>query len=224
MRIVTVLRSRNLQINPNPFSRDVRLGPSEFQPVHVQALAKQLEKWAPFSTFECLTDVDVPGVKCIPLVHDWPGWWAKMEVFAPRMTGDFLFMDLDTIITGSLEDIEQTSKLTMLRDFYRDGKKLKEGLGGGLMYLTEESRAEPWNYFSKHPTSYMQTYRRGEQHLLETYYLRTADRWQDVLPGQVISWKVHCAALNRVPENARAVCFHGQPRPWIVPQFAHLYR
>lgn len=214
MRIVTVLQTKALHA--------LHHGSSEFKPSHVQALKRQIDQWAPFASFECLTDVDIPGVDCKPLEKDWPGWWAKMNLFSPTMKGDFLFMDIDTAIVGPLDDIERVDRLTMLRDFYRDGKKLKEGLGGGLMYLTERAREEPWGYFSKHPVSYMRTYARGEQHLLETYYLGNARRWQDEVPGQVVSWKVHCQ--NGVPPDARVICFHGQPRPWAVGQFLHLYR
>lgn len=214
MRIVSVFQSRALHaLQPNT---------GEFKPSHVIALQKQLEKWAPLSTFECLSSEDIPGVNCIPLEHNWPGWWSKLELFSPKMKGDFLFMDLDTVIVGPMDDFEQIDNLTMLRDFYRDGKKLREGLGGGLMFLPERFREEPWSYFSKHPASYMRQYPRGEQHLLETYWLNTAERWQDKLPGQVVSWKVHCQ--NGVPPEARLIAFHGQPRPWAVPQFLELYR
>lgn len=214
MRIVTVLQTRALHA--------LQPGSSEFKVEHVQALKRQIDKWAPLASFECLSDVDVPGVETIPLEHKWPGWWAKMNLFSPSIKGDFLFMDIDTVIVGPLDDIARVKKLTMLRDFYRDGKKLKEGLGGGLMYLTEEARSEPWYYFSSHPASYMRTYARGEQHLLETYYLNSAARWQDVAPNQVVSWKVHCQ--NGMLLDARIVCFHGKPRPWEVGAFLHLYR
>jgi hypothetical protein len=214
VRVVTVLQSRALHaLHPNS---------SEFKASHVLALKRQIEKWAPFASFECLTDLKIPYVDCQPLENNWPGWWAKMNLFSPKMKGDFLFMDLDTVILGPLDDIARVNKLTMLRDFYRDGKKYKEGLGGGLMYLTEESREEPWRYFSSHPASYMRTYVRGEQHLLENYYLKSAQRWQDVVPGQVVSHKVHCQ--NGVPPDARIVCFHGKPRPFEVGLYLHLYR
>lgn len=214
MRIVTVLQTRALHaLHP---------GSSEFKIEYVQALKRQIDKWAPLASFECLSDVDVPGVECRKLKRGWPGWWSKLELFDPELRGDFLFMDIDTVIVGPLDDIGRVKKLTMLRDFYRDGKKLKEGLGGGLMYLTEEARKEPWKYFSEHPASYMRTYARGEQHLLETYWLNKADRWQDEVPNQVVSWKVHCS--KGIPLDARIICFHGKPRPWEVGAFLHLYR
>lgn len=211
MRIVTVLKSRAL------------LGPSEFTPGHVKALHRQVEKWAPLAEFICLSDIDIPGVECRALRHNWPGWWSKLELLAPELGGDFLYMDLDTIIAGPLDDFEQITKLTLLRDFYRDGKKLREGLGGGLIYLPAGAGREVWDEFTVNPQATMQLYRRGDQHFFEKFWLKSADRWQDVLPGQVVSWKVHCAAKNSIPPDARIVCFHGQPRPWGVPQFRNLY-
>lgn len=205
MRVVTVLKSGG-----------------DFKPLHVAALQRQIGKWAPFASFECLTDMDVPGVNCRPLVRNWPGWWSKMELFDPDLPGGFLFMDLDTVIVGPLDDIEKVDKLTLLRDFYRDGVKLKEGLGGGLLYLTDPERQPLWDNFTVRPSLTMAMNRRGDQHYFEHFWLRKHQRWQDVVPGQVISYKVHCA--HGIPPDARVICFHGKPRPWEVGQFLHLYR
>lgn len=212
MRVVTVLRSRGL------------LGPSEFKPAHVVALQKQVLEYSPFANFECLTDVEIPGVNCRKLKRNFPGWWSKIEMFDPELGGGFLFMDLDTVITGPLEDFGCITKRTLLRDFYRDGTKLRDGLGGGLIYLPEGDGREIWDEFTANPRAMMNLYPRGDQFLFEKYWLgKATDRWQDVLPGQVVSWKVHCAKENRVPHEANIVCFHGIPRPWAVPQFRHLY-
>lgn len=168
--------------------------------------------------------MEVPGIETTPLVKKWPGWWSKMELFAPSMKGDFLFMDLDTVIVGPLDGFERVSKLTILRDFYRDGKKLKEGLQSSLMFLPESSRQGPWDDFMCNPALSMMMHRYGgDQKLLEGHYIGHAALWQDVLPGQVVSWKVNCTN-GIVPPEASIVCFHGKPRPWAVGQFLHLYR
>lgn len=211
MRIVTVFNSRSLTG-----------AAQEYKPQHVQILKQQIDEWAPGNEFECISDVSIPGIFCHKYSSGWPGWWAKMEMFSPAIPGDFLFVDLDTVITGWLNDILAVRKLTLLRDFYRDGKKLKEGLGGGLMYLPDESRAQVWNYWKTQPQLHMRMYPRGDQFLFERFFLNTADRWQDVVPDQVVSYKVHCQ--NGVPPDARVICFHGKPRPWEVGQFLHLYR
>lgn len=216
MRIVTVFNTRTLR-------RGLHTHDPEFTPGHVLALQRQLAQYAPGFPFECLSDVKVPGVECRPLRHGWPGWWAKMELFDPEVPGDFLFMDLDTVITGPLDDILAVRKLTLLRDFFRDGKKLKEGLGGGLIYLPADARRDVWGFWMQQPQLQMRVYSRGDQFLMEKFYLNTAQRWQDVVPGQVVSWKVHCKG-DIVPPEARVVCFHGQPRPWAVGKLLHLYR
>jgi hypothetical protein len=214
MRIVTVLQTRALHaLHP---------GSSEFKPLHVEALARQIEKYAPLASFEVLSDVAVPGILCRKLKRNWPGWWSKMELFDPELKGDFLFMDLDTVLVGPLDDVLKVEKLTTLRDFYRDGKKLKEGLGGGLMFLPESERQQIWTEFTANPALSMRMNARGDQHFFEHYWLNRASRWQDVLPGQVVSHKVHCQ--NGVPPDARVLCFHGNPRPWQVGQYSHLYR
>lgn len=211
MRILTAFNSRSL------FG-----GPQEYTIEHVHALQRQLEKWAPGVPFECISNVKIPGVTCIPYKRAWPGWWIKMSLMDPEIPGDFLFMDLDTVITGPLDDILAVRKLTLLRDFYRDGKKLKEGLGGGVMYLPDDVRAPVWDFWMQQPQLQMRMYARGDQFLFERFWLGSARRWQDVVPGQVVSWKVNCQ--NGIPPDARIVCFHGQPRPFNVGQFLHLYR
>lgn len=210
MRIVTVLNSRTLHGEA-----------PEFLPKHVYALRDQCAKWAPGVPFEVISDK--PVAAGWHYTAGWPGWWLKMALFDPDIPGDFLFMDLDTVITGPLDDILAVRKLTLLRDFYRDGKKLKEGLGGGLIYLPEADRAAMWDFWNTNPALNMRLYARGDQHLFERLWLQKADRWQDVVPGQVVSWKVHCKG-DVIPPDARIVCMHGKPRPWEVGKFLELYR
>lgn len=211
MRILTVFNSRSLTG-----------AAQEYTPRHVQILKEQIDKWAPGNEFECISDKPIPGITCHMHNGRWPGWWAKLEMFDPSVPGDFLFLDLDTVVTGPLDDICAVRKLTLLRDFYRDGKKLKEGLGGGLMYLPESVRKQVWDFWMTNPQLHMRMYPRGDQFLFERFWLNVADRWQDVVPGQVVSYKVHCG--RGVPPDARVVCFHGQPRPWSAGPFLHLYR
>jgi hypothetical protein len=45
------------------------------------------------------------------------------------------------------------------------------------------------------------------------------DRWQELVPDQVFSYKAHIRD-RAVPPSARVVCFHGKPRPWEVEELA----
>lgn len=206
MRIVTVLRSGG-----------------DFKAVHVQTLQRQCAKFLPACDFVCLADVDVPGVERWPIETLLPGWWAKMNLFAPAIRGDILYMDLDTVLIGT-PDVWLESKPIMLRDFYRDGvyKGRAEGLQSSVMFLPEHVRGEIYDAFMGNPIYHMQHFQRGgDQAFLEQYWLDKADRWQVIAPGQFVSWKVHCQ--NGVPPDAKIIIFHGQPRPWHVPQFKDLY-
>lgn len=202
----------------------------DFKISHVHALKRQLDQFAPFDDFICLSDVNVPGVNTIKLKSQWPGYWAKMELFDPEIKGDFLYMDLDTVILDDISHFE-VGKTTLLRDFYRDGvhrsRSLNivkpEGLGSGLMYLCEKDRGQVWRAFNRAPLNAINlNINLGDQGFLEKYFLNDADRWQDVLPGQVVSWKVHCLA-GHIPPSAKIVCMHGTPRPWAVNNFRKLY-
>ena len=62
--------------------------------------------------FVCLTDQPkrMPqGVRAIPIATPKPGtkgWWAKIELFKPgRFGGRVLYLDLDTLIVGSLDEV-----------------------------------------------------------------------------------------------------------------------
>jgi hypothetical protein len=47
--------------------------------------------------FVCLSNTDVPCER-IPLEHNWPGWWSKIELFRPELFDDrVLYLDLDVI-------------------------------------------------------------------------------------------------------------------------------
>lgn len=176
----------------------------DFTPAHVQWLAAQVPGLV------CLSDVDVPGVPVIPLRYGWPGWWAKLELFRPGIEGDLLYLDLDTVVLGDLAEFD-VGATTVLRDFYAPGR-----MGSGFMYLAEMDRPPVWAAFIQDPERHMRECvtqeRWGDQGFLQGVLV--AQRWQDVLPGRVVSYKAHCG--RGVPPGAKVVCFHGKPRPWEV--------
>ena len=200
-------------------------GGGEYEPRHVYLLRDQIEKHLPGANFVALADQHLVNTPRLPLKHaNLTGWWAKMELFDPSLRGDILYFDLDTVIVGSLEQIASIGKLAILRDFYRDGvRKPENGLQSSAMYLPEDCRAEVWEAFNKNVFQTISHYRArglGDQAFLETLWLDKAARWQDELPGQFVSYKVHCnpqwktGAPGTIPEGARVVIAHGKPRPW----------
>lgn len=165
----------------------------------------------------------------IPLDHDWPGWWAKMELF--RLRGPLLYLDLDTIIAGSLDPLVSwaalhTDDLMMLRGFYRrdccSGVLVWGGSVGWIFELFERDVANA-TFLFRSGAMRMRNRRglfRGDQEWLSKVLKDRVDSprvfmAQDVLPG-VYSYKVHIKDSGRLPDDARMICFHGHPRPHEV--------
>jgi hypothetical protein len=180
----------------------------DYGPDDVRRLRDGVEAHLPGARFVCLSDVDVPCER-IPLRHDWPGWWSKLNLFSPEVTGDFLYLDLDSIITGDLSDLASLNRLAIMRDVLRP-----DGLQSSCMFLPEGDRAAVWEAFTADPAGNMARFHSGgDQAFLESLWLPGPARIQDLLPGQLVSYKADVRKLGRVPDNARAVIFHGAPRP-----------
>lgn len=176
----------------------------------------------PFS-FVCLTDTPfhptgAPRLRVFPLRENWPGFWAKMELFRPDLFGmagaRVLYFDLDTIICGRLEPIAaaaESAPLVMLRDFYRP-----EHYGSGVMGFRARDFDFIYEQFKKAPAEHIHrtSARYGDQNVIEQMAPGAAF-FQDVVPGHILSYKVHCGqALEAAPAGASLICFHGIPKPW----------
>lgn len=181
----------------------------EYRLEHVEMLKRGVDEHIEHGGFICLSDVELPRMRRIPLMHGWPGWWAKMELFSPILHGDILYFDLDTVIEGPLTI---PTRLTLLRDFYKDGVHKPERVQSGMMFLPEADRARVWERWIADPIGHMRAFR-GDGEYLHSILFETADRWQDVAPGEVCSYKVHVREGIK-PPNAKVICFHGKPRPW----------
>ena len=146
----------------------------------------------------------------------WPGWWCKMALFEPHIKGDLLYFDLDTVIADDLSDIFAVKKLTVLSDFNKP-----EIMASGMMFIPEAERAAVWEEWIKDPQKHIADRGKyfGDGGFLGRFW-GNAHRWQDVLPGQVVSYKKHVRGKG-IPPEARVICFHGKPRPrdvnWKVP-------
>jgi len=158
-------------------------------------------------TFQCLSDVDVPCER-IPLRHDWPGWWAKLEVFRV-VDGPTLYLDLDTVVTGSLDHLADIqSDFAMLRNFNNP-----QMVGSGVMWFRKPLR-KVYDRFCERPYKWIQYHeeRRDGTYLGDQAFIwDSLGRQIDRLPMETIkSYKYHCT--KGLPENTSLVCFHGLPK------------
>lgn len=174
---------------------------------HVQWLAKQVPGLV------CVADQHIPGVKTVPMPNKWPGWWSKMNLWDPLcIQDDIFFIDLDTVVVGDVQELigAANGNTTMLSDFY-----WPEKAASGLMYISHKDKLAVYEEWYKDTKKHMQAPRSrgviGDQGFLGKV-LTNVQRWQDVAPGKVVSYKVHCK--KGFPKDASVVCFHGKPRPW----------
>jgi hypothetical protein len=184
-----------------------------YTPEWVWALKRNVaEHLAEPHEFRVLSDLPAFGPFGIPLLHGWPGWWAKMELFRPGIfdSSPVLYLDLDTLVTGDLSELAAYPGLiAMVSDFYRP----QFGQSGVMAWNPAGSPAQVvWEKFIANPASEMQRLRDDGQciYRLLVENGKPPDRLQELYPGQVTSYKVHAA--GGPPQDARLVCLHGSPK------------
>jgi len=187
----------------------------EYHPWHVAWLHSQVARRLPGLRFVCLSDVPVTCER-LPLLYGWPGWWSKVELFRPEIKGDTLFFDLDTVIVGDLSTVASVGRTTLLSDMGNADLIARKAANSSVMYLTESDRAQVWERWIADPNGHMARYGElGDQAMIgEVLY--ECDRWQDVLPGALLSYKIDVFPGETVRADCAVVYFHGRPRPWKV--------
>jgi hypothetical protein len=193
---------------------------TRYSPAYVNILHDMVRRHLTLShRFVCLTD-DPAGLNCeaMPIVPNLPTWWGKLTLFRHPIPGRVLFLDLDTVIVGNIDGFAAyDGPFCVVRPFYRDW-----GFNSSIMSIAAGFGHHIWDRFAVNPQAAIDRCRReadprwnlGDQRWIELTVER-ADWWQDVLPGQLASYKVHCGN-GLPPPDARIVCFHGKPDPHDV--------
>jgi hypothetical protein len=190
LKVITVLRSGG-----------------EFKRKHVEKIKAMAERHITHEfLFICLTDTASEEYD-IPLVHNWPRWWAKMEMF--NIQGPAIFFDLDTIITGNIDDIIESLKneeFVTLRDAYRRGSNI----GSGIMSWSKDIS---YLYHAFEKDVGQSIHLRGDQDFIQKA-VKQNTFLQDY-SREIVSFKAdisHGKQYNK--EKHKIVFFHGLPRPW----------
>jgi hypothetical protein len=176
-------------------------------------------------SFVCYTDNPQnirENVKIEPIPFYTGDWYSKIGLYNQDLHllhEQIFYFDLDTVITGNLDDIlSYTGDFILLRDFYR-----KNGYGSGLMSW----RPPAVNHMSKNYTRGYKA-RFGDQGWCEEQY-PGADIWQEQYPKKIISYKVHIVDKGKLRnpnytrhsgslDTASIICFHGRPNPHEVKE------
>lgn len=176
----------------------------------------------------CYTDNPVgvvPDVKCYPLpeislpkrIENKP--WRKISLWRPELTGlsgDVLFVDLDVVITGSIDDFfdyEPNSTFCVIENWSQPGSKIGNTSVyrfrvGAHPYLFNDLVNDPDRILASFPNS--QTY--ISRSIREMRYWPQS--WcvsfkHSLLPR----WPLNFFKSAPLPPNTKVVCFTGKPDP-----------
>jgi hypothetical protein len=168
--------------------------------------------------------------RLVPLLHGWPGWWSKAELFrGDWRKGDerpVLYLDLDTAVTGDLTSVlvpafSEVGKgaIVMLEDFGSE-RGIRVGCAASGVMVWSGNFTAPYEERVRIGISEAAPWW-AEQEAIENC-ARASDKkvsfLQKITPANsVISYKWQ-AAVGGVPkeklsEATKLVCFHGRPRP-----------
>ncbi len=181
---------------------------------------------------EDITTIDVSG-------YELPGWWNKLLLFNPEIEYPFgthrkitecrrLFLDLDTVIVGNIDELASyDGRFCIMR-----GAQVSYRFGSALMSIAPNFGFKVWDDFKRWQLD------EPDEHIKSAYWLceKTGDgnwiqlvlgdqdRWQDLYPDQLASFKVHCGPFMGIPEGAKIIYFHGHPRPHDVANIGWMKR
>ena len=196
-----------------------------FTPEWVWRINRQIRQHLAPDRLVCLTDVDLgresqsgdlkfenrdSGCVSLPLVHDWPGWFSKLELFRPGLfDGPVVYFDLDTLLVKALPEFRpaEPRRLTMLTDFYNpdqpaSGMMLWDGTRYGHIY--EKFAAKP---------RFAEGMENSDGAIIGKHCV---ERIQDIWPGLAGSYKAD--KLQSGPKDFGVVCFHGKPKQHQVDE------
>jgi hypothetical protein len=163
--------------------------------------------------------------------------WRKIGLWnheLPGVSGDVLFMDLDVVITGSVDeffDHSPGSTFCVIENWTQPGSKIGNTSVyrfrvGAHPYLYEDLQRDPEAILAKFPNS--QTY--------ISHSIRSMEYWpapwcvsfkHSLMPR----WPLNFFVTTPLPPDTKVVCFTGKPDPdeardgrWPAPWYKKIYK
>ena len=156
--------------------------------------------------------LSIPFKEHVILESDKPGWFAKLDLFKPdRFTGRVLYLDLDSTVIGSLDDLATyPAPFSIIKNFKEFKEPDKARFNSSVMSWDAGAADHLFNNFT---TSVMDRLNGDQDWISEQI------PYADTFPNNwCVSYKVRrYAKLNTMPKDARVVCYHGQPKPFDLP-------
>lgn len=169
--------------------------------------------------FVCLTDKPqrIKGVECIPLKHNWPGFWSKIELYRPGLfSGAVLYLDLDTVVCGSLDAIVATPEPVVA------AWDLNHGWVNSSLLLWRVDLSCVYEAMTAAPDLMMRRYDTGplwgDQGLLQDTLTarRIGWRWVQESHPDAVWWHPAGMRDKPAPAGVSVAMWYGHPKPHEV--------
>lgn len=173
--------------------------------------------------FYCITDrdMDIEGVNTIKMPEEVATWHFNIPKFYMHKTHEelkgrrILFFDLDTIIVNNIDQyLQYDGELCAIRPF--NPRNYNISTPGGVLGFENGNTEWIWNAVCSKP-EYWADKASGKERLILSALEdgHTWDRWQDLFPNTLVSYKKHVLTGEDV-SAASIVAFHGDPRPHVA--------
>jgi len=169
--------------------------------------------------FVCFADRElyIDGIEVRKLTsRHWKRNLPKTFVYSPDagLEGRVLLFDLDNVITGDLSDMAAYDGPLCVRGRFQN---TKPRLPDGDMISFEAGSDMARHLWGKaNDGEVIRHSKEGREREFIAWAAPQADHWQDVCPGQVVSYRLQCK--GRLPKGARVVSCHGRPRPHEIKE------
>lgn len=154
------------------------------------------------------------GIETIPLnAPSWRGCLPKVSMFDSTLNlkGQVLSLDIDVVIVGSLNDMASCRKPFIVRSSFRPPYDLDGDIVG--FNVGDFNTEQVWLPLKLNPQKVEKITGGRERFWYRHVLNKDMDTWQNIYPGQLLSYKNHLQNGVPLPENARIVSCHGRPRP-----------
>ena len=164
--------------------------------------------------FTCFTENSEgldDGILVVPLVENWSGWWGKATLFSDHgLSGRMLYIDLDTVITGSLNDLARYDGVfAVMGTADLECEKAKDGYNTSIIAWHTDFGKEIYLVLKKYYEQALKFICRFD--FWTEMMVKNAQIVQELFPQQFLDYLTYCK--NHVPEGCRMVCFPREPKP-----------
>jgi len=161
-----------------------------------------------------------PGIEVIGFDSpSWRGCLPKLKAFDPEagLSGRVVILDIDIVVTGSVDDIFGYSGPLMTRSAFKNTPKHRRMSGGDIVLFEAGTHWHFWEMLNLQPRV-VEGWSQGKERWVYQSYLDNdggqLDFLQEHYPNQMYSYKANnLHGSKQLPANCRMVTFHGRPKP-----------